>query len=237
MSFIGRVRELAVLEESAALAREPDFLLREELRDLVPYHAVLTALARGAASPADLARMTGIEPRGLNYHLNTLVDLGYVERRHPLTEMPVHTRTVRYAVDDPLLRFWFRFVFPNQSLIRLLGPDRAFSETIRRELDSYFGRCDERLCREALPLLYARERVRSAFTVGEYWDRHVQIDVVSVREDNWTDLGECKWGESGLSLSAIVRAWMTGERRSAPAAAARGPAHRRRRGWRPPEQA
>ena len=43
------------LDEKAALAREPEFLLREELRDLVPYHSVLMALAQGKSSPAQLA--------------------------------------------------------------------------------------------------------------------------------------------------------------------------------------
>jgi DNA-binding MarR family transcriptional regulator len=72
-----------VLDESAALAREPEFLLHEELRDLVPYHSVLMALAQGKSSPAQLAKSTGIDVRGLNYHLNTLVELGYVQRRYP----------------------------------------------------------------------------------------------------------------------------------------------------------
>ena len=30
--------------------------------------------------------------------------------------------------------------------------------------------------------------------MGEYWDRQAQIDVVGLREDDWTDIGECKWG-------------------------------------------
>ena len=113
------------------------------------------------------------------------------------------TRSVRYALDDPLLRFWFRFVFPHQSVLRLLGPQRGFAEVVRPELDAYFGRCFERLCRESLPLLYLREGVRAPFTVGEYWDPEVQIDVVGVRQDNWTDLGECKWGEVS-SLPALA---------------------------------
>jgi hypothetical protein len=192
-----------VLDESAALAREPEFLLHEELRDLVPYHSVLMALAQGKSSPAQLAKSTGIDVRGLNYHLNTLVELGYVQRRYPVTEAEPSTRSVRYALDDPLLRFWFRFVFPHQSVLRLLGPERGFAEVVRPELDAYFGRCFERLCRESLPLLYLREGVRVPFTVGEYWDAHVQIDVVGVRQDNWTDLGECKWGDVS-SLPALA---------------------------------
>jgi hypothetical protein len=30
--------------------------------------------------------------------------------------------------------------------------------------------------------------------VGQYWSKTTQIDVVGLRDDNWTDLGECKWG-------------------------------------------
>jgi hypothetical protein len=68
-------------------------------------------------------------------------------------------------------------------------------EIIRPQLDSFFGSCFENLCREALPRLYEREGISAAFTVGEYWDKEVQIDVVGLRDDNWTDLGECKWGQ------------------------------------------
>ncbi len=49
--------------------------------------------------------------------------------------------------------------------------------------------CFERLCREALPRLYAREGVQAGYEIGEYWDRMVPIDVVGVRSDGWVDLG------------------------------------------------
>ena len=41
--------------------------------------------------------------------------------------------------------------------------------------------------------------------MGEYWDAGVQVDVVGVRQDNWTDLGECKWGDVP-SLPALAAA-------------------------------
>jgi AAA+ ATPase superfamily predicted ATPase len=55
-------------------------------------------------------------------------------------------------------------------------------------------KCFERLCREALSRIYSKEKVGAAYKVGEYWDKRVQIDVVGLRQDNWIDLGECKWG-------------------------------------------
>jgi AAA+ ATPase superfamily predicted ATPase len=130
--------------------------------------------------------------RSLHYWLNQLVELGYVARRRPLIDRRF-ARAVRFVLDDPMLRFWFRFVFPHRSFIQQRGAHTAWSELISGEIDGYFGSCFERLAREALPGLYARERVAASYLIGEYWDRDVQIDVVGVRDDGRTDLGEVKW--------------------------------------------
>lgn len=184
----------ALLDEYAPLHREPDFLLREELRDVESYHAVLLALASGQVRAADVAREAGLPERSLHYYLQQLSELGYVGRRHPLTEGRPAARHVRYVIEDPLLRFWFRFVFPNLSFLRASGPERTFADRIRPELDAWWGACFEGLCREALADLYAREGVAATYEIGEYWSKEAQIDVVGLRDDHWTDLGECKWG-------------------------------------------
>ena len=197
----------AVFDELGLLFREPEFLLREELREVSTYNAILLALATGSPTNSDISRTTGIGDRALHYYLSTLVELGYVQRRYPLTGAPPTARQVRYSLEDPLLRFWFRFVYPNLSLITRLGAASAVRELVLPELESYFGHGFERLCREALPALYAREGVRAGFEVGEYWDKDTQIDVVGLRQDNWTDLGECKWGQvnSRNALRADLR--------------------------------
>lgn len=183
-----------LFDEFAPLFREPDFLLKEELRGLGIYHAVLTALAQGKATHQELAAAAGLSPPKLPYYLNQLMELGYVERRYPLAAGKPNPRAIRYLLRDPLLRFWFRFVFPNLSRIRSLPAERAFDQVVAPQWESYQGSCFERLCREALGLLYREERVQAAFEIGEYWDKEVQIDVVGLRQDGWIDLGECKWG-------------------------------------------
>ncbi len=183
-----------LLDEYSALGREPDFLLREELRDVANYYAILMSLANGHSSVGDLARQTSIPERSLPYYLNQLIDLGYLARRYPLTGRKPMTRHVRFELDDPLLRFWFRFIYPNKSLLAQVGPQAAFQQRIAPELESYFGTCFERLCREAMPYWYEREGISTSFEVGQYWDKSTQIDLVGIRNDGWIDLGECKWG-------------------------------------------
>ncbi len=186
--------EHAFLDEFSPLFREPEFLLREELREIDSYYAVLLAVAQGRADLPSIAARSAISERSLPYYLQQLVELGYVGRRYPLTEKKPVVRQVQFSLEDPLLRFWFYFVFPNLSFLQQMGPSVTFRERIKPELPAYFGACFERLCREALPLIYKNEGVSAAFEVGEYWDKQVQVDLVGIREDNWTDLGECKWG-------------------------------------------
>ena len=183
-----------LLDEFAPLFHEPTFLLREELREIAPYHAVLFAAASGPGAVRDIAATAGMPDRNLNYYLQQLVDLGYLRRRYPLDRRRPNPKRVRFGIDDPLLRFWFRFIFPNMSLIRSAGGASAFAERVAPSLDAWFGSGFERLCREALPLIYVKEGVSAGYEVGEYWSKTVQIDVVGLREDHWTDLGECKWG-------------------------------------------
>lgn len=193
----------ALLDEHAPLFREPEFLLREELRDLANYQAILMALSSGSARAAEIAAATGLPERSLPYYLDQLEGLGYVRRRHPLTDGGVRRRDVRFALEDPLLRFWYRFVWPNLSLLAQLGPDRVYAERIAPHIDSWMGLGFEALCRESLPRLYAREGVTAAFEVGEYWSKTVQIDVVGLRDDGWTDLGECRWGDAGDAVADL----------------------------------
>lgn len=192
-SIASNIKE-RLLSDFAPLFREPTFLLREELREVATYHAILFALAAGASTMAEITSAAGFPGRNLHYYLQQLVDLGYLRRRYPLDGSQPSPKQVRFAIDDPLLRTWFRFVFPNTSGIRSSGIESTFAERIAPSLEAHFGICFERLCREALPLIYAREGISSTAEVGEFWNNETQIDVVGLRQDNWTDLGECKWG-------------------------------------------
>ena len=198
--------QATILSEFAPLFREPDFLLREELRDLEKYHAVLASVASGANTLAAIASRTQVPRGSVHYYTETLNELGYITKSYPLSRLGGRppTRSVRFVLGDALLRFWFRFIFPNQSAILRHGPRDAYRHYVAPELDAYFGYCFELLCRQQLPAIYQSEGVNGRFEVGEFWNKQVQIDVVGIRDDGRTDLGECKWG-TVRSAAALER--------------------------------
>ena len=150
MRFIGRDAELHVLQRA----------FRSPRSELIPIYG------RRRVGKSELILKFMAHKPGLYYlgqqsstALQQLTGLGYLRRRYPLERQPPNPRHVRFGIDDPLLRFWFRFVFPNVSVIRASGPARAFADRISSSLDAWFGSCFERLCREALPLIYAQQGV------------------------------------------------------------------------------
>jgi AAA+ ATPase superfamily predicted ATPase len=181
------------LDEYAVLFREVDFLLREELREVENYYSVLMSLASSLFSGQAISRNISMDSRNLPYYLQQLTELGYVSKKYPLTGRGPIARHVRYVISDPLLQFWFRFVYPHRSYIVQAGSEEAFQDIIVPHLPSFYGMCFESLCREALPLFYKLEGIRTKYEIGEYWDKSCQIDVVGYRDDGWTDIGECKW--------------------------------------------
>lgn len=180
--------------EYAPLFREPDFLLREELRELQRYYAVLMCLAQQAGTMKEMAEKTGIDEKKIYYYLQHLIELRYIRRHFPLLTKNTPSKNVRFVLEDPLLAFWFRFIYPNMAYISQMGPKNSFQNLVKPHLDAYFGLRFERLCREALAFLYQKEGVSTSFEIGTYWDKTTQIDVVGYRQKEALDLGECKWG-------------------------------------------
>ncbi|PWU17732.1 MAG: hypothetical protein C5B50_10675 [Verrucomicrobia bacterium] len=203
----GRSLHRAIVEEFCSELKffglEPHFLLREELRDPARYFTILTYLAEGRMRQKELAEKSKIEARVLATYLETLTELGYVSKAHPVLPGAISPHRVLYEIADPLLRFWFRFVFPNTQLCQPGQEQNVFNQCIRPNLESYFGVCFEKLCQESLAASYRKQGILWE-RIGSYWDARVQIDVVGLRKDNWLDLGECKWG-LGASFASLAK--------------------------------
>jgi AAA+ ATPase superfamily predicted ATPase len=184
-----------MLSSTSLFLFDPPYLLGDELSKPRNYAAILLVIASGKRTPATISQATGISGQVSSY-LDTLRSLRLVKRQVPATEpQPESSRRGRYAITDPYLRFYFRFLVPNLELIEQ-GRIQLVLEEIERNLPAFVGQTAfEDLCRawvvargDAGQLPFVPQRV------GRWWDQQAEVDVVAVSfRDRAVLLGEARW--------------------------------------------
>ncbi len=194
----------AVLYPDGLLRDEPRFLLSQEsrLRDVDTYMSCLRAISAGVTRLNEIAQRIGKHrSEEARPFLGTLEEMGLVERRRPVAGTA--GRRVSYAITDPFLRFWFRFVAPRESRLHTRDQaDRYLEQVVVPQLDKFVSEdAFERVCQDWL----LRE-VDGAVEAGRWWgpirrreagerrSRDYEADAVALDERGRVlALGSCKW--------------------------------------------
>ena len=183
-----------LLSPQGYLFDEVNFLLRMELREPRTYASILHAIAGGATRLNEISQRVGLSPTDANKYLSVLRELGIVKRETPITERaPQKSKKGLYKIVDNYIKFWFRFVQPNRSLIESGNADLVHEQMIAPNLSQYMGEIFEDICRQYISR-YWEEKLRVApMQIGGHWESNLEIDVLTenVDESHW--FGECKW--------------------------------------------
>jgi uncharacterized protein len=195
-----------ILSKGESLYEEPLHLLREEqeIRDPGTYFAVVREIAAGRTRSSEIANATQISTPNLTKMLSRLEALGYLEARSPLSPKGPEARRASYRLTDPFFRFWFRFVFPNRSLLER-GRVEEVLRIVERDIDIYMGLAFEDCCREWAGR-FAADALPASQQLGSWWSRdgQTEIDMVGVSRGRYDLLASCKWARSAPA-SALER--------------------------------
>jgi uncharacterized protein len=183
-------------------------LLRDQLSETRNYVAIIESIAASFTRLNEIATMSGLDQGTASKYLNVLQKLKIVERRVPATmSRPAESKQGRYHIIDTYLRFFYRFIAPQRSLIesgRLVQP----MANLKQHLHEFVGKyAFEELCREWV--LDQADMGKLGFIprrVGSYWKhKGPEVDIMAINEDEHTILlGECKF-TSGPITGRIVR--------------------------------
>jgi AAA+ ATPase superfamily predicted ATPase len=194
----------AVLYPDGLLRDEPRFLLSQEsrLRDIDTYMSCLRAISAGVTRLNEIAHRVGkSRSEEARPFLQVLEEMGLVERRRPVAGSS--RGRVSYAIADPFLRFWFRFVAPRESRLHTREQaERYMEQTVVPRFDKFVSEdAFERICQGWL-----LERVEDAAEAGRWWgpirrreggklrSRAYEADAVAVDAGGEVlALGSCKW--------------------------------------------
>ena len=212
-------RELA--DESSPFVVTGERTVAAEFPAEISARAVLSAIGGGERAYGGIADRSGVGRTTLDRALGLLAEKLVVQRTTPYAEPP-GTSAARYAIVDPYLRFWLRFVEPAIALIARGQADVAADQVIAG-WTSYRGRAVEQLVRDAIERLLPNERLGDARFVGSYWtrDNSVEVDLVGGRTADRAlsvdFVGSIKWRERAPFDADDLRA-LTAARERVPGA-------------------
>ena len=186
----------AVLSEDSFFLDEGRVLLGDEFgKDYTTYFSILSAIARGVTTRNEIEQAVGCQIGGYLTRLEK--DYHLISKRLPFDAKT--TRQVRYQIDDPFCRFWFRFIFRYDYMVQK-GAFGLLKKMMSRDFAVFSGK--------ALEDYFACKLVESGewSKVGNWWDRkgENEIDLIAENElDGATLVAEVKRDRKRIDLAAL----------------------------------
>ncbi|MEA1981956.1 MAG: DUF234 domain-containing protein [Campylobacterota bacterium] len=127
-----------------------------------------------------------------------LVQMEYSRERHPREKNPnakLKRKDARHRISHkvlfthPFVRFWFYFIVPQIKNIKN-GDCTQVLANIEEHINSYTSLVFEELSEVLLNYNLRESQIISS---GSYWDAKVEIDILTITENEKIYVSECKW--------------------------------------------
>lgn len=194
----------AFLDKDAFLYKEAKFLLMEELKDFANYFSIMKAIALGKTTFNEISHFSGVSANKLFAYLSKMMELDIIRREIPVTvSKEKSTRVGNYILHDYFFRFWFRYVYPNSSLIEIGKPEIVL-DMIKKDFNSYLASIVKDISMELLQHLSLNGKMPLFTKWGRWWRFDDEIDVVALNEETGDILVcDCAWQESEMERGTM----------------------------------
>lgn len=187
----------AVLQNGTMLHMEAERFVAKELREPSVYHTILNCIASGKRKLNDLYRETGFSRAKISVYLKNLTELEIVEKVFSVdTKGRDHAMKGLYRIRNHFVDFWFRFVFPNYSMLQIMTPEEFYDHYIAPHLTEYTAGYFPQVCREYLNLLNQAGRLPMRFEkTGSWVGKDGTIDIVAQDREGRILVGYCIYSD------------------------------------------
>jgi AAA+ ATPase superfamily predicted ATPase len=187
----------AVRPDSPFLNEGRELLVGEFGRDYGTYFSILQLIAGGKNTQAEIDSIIGKNTGA--YLANLERDYSLIVRNKPMFSKP-ESRKGHWKISDQYLRFYFRFIYPNQALIET-GRTKLLPPIIKKNYEQYSGLVLEDYFRAKI----AEETEAAA--IGVYWDKkgENEIDCIALNNSAKTALvAEIKRKSEKINPAALA---------------------------------
>lgn len=166
--------DMAARPDSPFIWEGKDLLVSEFGKEYGTYFSILQLIASGKTTQGEIDSIIGKNTGA--YLANLERDYSLITKNAPMFSKPECRRT-RWSLNDNYLHFWFRFIYPNQSLIEM-GKYELLRECMDKDYESYSGLVLEKYFRGKIA---ESERVTH---IGKFWDNKGdnEVDLIALNE-------------------------------------------------------
>ncbi|KAA6342447.1 hypothetical protein EZS27_009816 [termite gut metagenome] len=194
---IEKILHMITLPDSPFLDEGKDLLVSEFGKEYGTYFSILQLIASGKNTQSEIDSI--IEKNTGAYLVNLEKEYSLIVKNKPMFSRP-ESRKARWTINDNYLRFWFRFIYPNQPLIEM-GKQELLREYIDQNYETYSGLILEKYFREKIA---ESERVTS---IGNYWDNKGknEIDLIALNDlDKTATVAEIKRNSKRIDMNLLA---------------------------------
>ena len=184
-----------ILNKDSFLRSEAIRLTSENLRETAVYHTILSVMARGINKLNDIYHETGFSRAKISVYLKTLINHDFAYKAYSFGNVG-RENVVKgvYKIADPLIDFYFRFIFPNESNLIRMPAERFYDIFISAGIQNYATEHFKSVCREYI--LHCVERGLFPFEIedeGEWLGKEGNLDIIVQSDVGDTAIGMCCW--------------------------------------------
>lgn len=195
-----------LFSDNAPLADAGGEWLERDVQTPSRYYAILSALAMGEADWStvhagvpDLTRSGQVAP-----YLKRLGELGLITARRSLDATST-TRSRRYALSDPFLATWMRFVLRVRADPSREATGDMYSSLVRPALDDHISRVFPTICRQHMALDATESIGGTAREGGSLWGPEYDLPVAGILHFGSAYYGTCLWNPAEREAAPLAQ--------------------------------
>ena len=182
----------------------PDQLLSNSLNTQDVYNAILYAVSKRKRSNKEIAEYIHEDEAKVSKYIKTLLQSELLDKRETYNG---NKKTVYYEIGDPMLRFWYMFIFNNMEKIRMNG-DFVYNN-LREDIKQFICYGFEEVSRLYMDELNSKGLLGNIFAPFKPYkveksilNRSIEIDGLS-NDDEKLIVMECKYRKEKFTLSML----------------------------------
>lgn len=191
-----KILDMATRPDSPFIGEGKELLISEFGKEYGTYFSILQLIASGKTTQSEIDSIIGKNTGA--YLVNLEKEYSLITKNKPMFSKP-ESRKNRWSLNDNYLRFWFRFIFPNQSLIEM-GKYELLREYIDKNYEQYSDFILEKYFRAKMA---EEERITA---IGSYWNNkgENEIDMIALNDlDKTAIVAEVKRNPKKIDMNLL----------------------------------